>query len=701
MRTMVIKTRHITLTLLVFILITAIASSSKFLNQDKELYDFYTVNEEKVTINTPVFEREDQEQFTVHYDGDIWEYKRLEVKNRNIETGAISQEKLQSNVVTSSKIKNGEVKSLNLDNQCVTSSKLSNSCVETKHIQDNSIDRSKLKSDSVVGGKISPSSVETRHLADFSVTRDILENDSVSGSKMSKSSISTNKLKDNSITSSKLDVGSVSSRSIQDRSISSSKLKNDIINSSKLDSNSVESKHLQNDSVASSQLKPGSVNSDHLSSLSIETEKLKHESVTSPKIALESIQFDHFSDSLLDSLYVCEIRECDECETKLNQTIDQYPGLEEYLIQSCSSHDECAQVETSGGFYEWSGDGCGKIDGEDDPNCGCCIQTPLGINSIPPEAPSNIAYDSATKEISWRPSFLGLPSVDQYTIVCTQVYEPHTDTKFQVDPQSHSKKLSLDKTNYECKIVAENGVGEPVTSETVTVRNGMYLASNGVTVICSEFDNGFTSEVKGKTYKKRNLDQIKTLINNYEYSELETTCTSGVSDMSSLFTYRSSFNADISSWDTSSVTSMGSLFYFCKEFNQDLSNWDTSQVTTMSSMFSSASKFNHNISNWDTSQVKAMGSMFSEASSFNQYIGNWDVSNVRRISYMFQYTDEFNQDIGDWDTGQITDMKATFRGASRFNQDLSGWDVSQVDSCSEFDKDTSWKDSWKPDIPCL
>ena len=213
-----------------------------------------------------------------------------------------------------------------------------------------------------------------------------------------------------------------------------------------------------------------------------------------------------------------------------------------------------------------------------------------------------------------------------------------------------------------------------------------YIANNGVTVRCPGIANGGTFVLDGVEYTKRDragLDEV--VANSGRWSELPTSCTTGVDDMSRLFEGRATINENLSSWDTGEVEDMSDMFNGATAFNNGdpgnnganpLDAWDTSKVEDMSDMFRRAYDFNQDVSDWDTSAVEDMASMFRGAFAFNNGdpgnnganpLDAWDTSKVEDMSDMFRSASAFNQDVSDWDTGAVTNMASMFYFATAFN----------------------------------
>jgi len=152
--------------------------------------------------------------------------------------------------------------------------------------------------------------------------------------------------------------------------------------------------------------------------------------------------------------------------------------------------------------------------------------------------------------------------------------------------------------------------------------------------------------------------------------QIALTCTSGITDMSSLFENEQNFNQDISSWDVSGVTNMFRMFEDAKLFNQPLNDWDVSGVANMNQMFNDAPSFNQPLNDWDVSGVSDMGLMFFFTSSFNQPLNAWDVSGVTNMDFMFEGANSFNQDISRWCVENITSEPGTFSLNSPLQSDF-------------------------------
>tara|TARA_B110000459_G_scaffold188491_1_gene221745 strand:- start:377 stop:1192 length:816 start_codon:yes stop_codon:yes gene_type:complete len=179
------------------------------------------------------------------------------------------------------------------------------------------------------------------------------------------------------------------------------------------------------------------------------------------------------------------------------------------------------------------------------------------------------------------------------------------------------------------------------------------------------------------------------------YGEINTWNTVNITDVTSLFENKYTFNDDISNWNMSNVENMYSMFQRAYAFNQDIGSWDMSSVTNMVQMFYNATSFNQDIGSWNVSNATQMWRMFDGASVFNQYIGAWDTSRVYKMNYMFSSATSFNQDISAklvtvdgveytaWDVSSVTqtnDMVYMFSNATSFNQDISNWCVTTITS---------------------
>ena len=165
--------------------------------------------------------------------------------------------------------------------------------------------------------------------------------------------------------------------------------------------------------------------------------------------------------------------------------------------------------------------------------------------------------------------------------------------------------------------------------------------------------------------------------------------TGNITDFSSLFKGKKTFNQDIGYWDTRSATNMSGMFSNARKFNQDISNWDVSNVTQMNGMFINAKKFNQDISSWDVSNVQNMSSMFRNAHRFNQNLNSWNVGQVTSMADIFRAAKDFNGNISSWDTSRVKNFIGGFHSAQSFNQDISNWNVGSVTRMQRFLKNNN------------
>ncbi len=234
------------------------------------------------------------------------------------------------------------------------------------------------------------------------------------------------------------------------------------------------------------------------------------------------------------------------------------------------------------------------------------------------------------------------------------------------------------------------------TTNTITTWNSSnathtYSSPGEYTIYISGVINGFSFNNSGDKLKLLRIGSWGQLnlgntggyfygAQNLEIDAADSLDLRGTTNLSSMFRDCSSITTipSLNKWDVTYVTDMSSMFSYATSFNAPLNTWDVRNVTNMSGMFNGATSFNQYINDWDTSNVSDMQYMFLGAEKFNQPLNQWNVSNVRNMAGMFASAQNFDQPLNSWDVSKVTLMEGMFGNAYSFDQPLDRWDISNV-----------------------
>jgi hypothetical protein len=181
------------------------------------------------------------------------------ITTANIQSQAVTAEKLATDSVETAKIKNGAVTGAKLEDMTVTAAKLGAYAVTSAKIEDGSVITGKLGAASVTEDKIATNAVtepkiaagavvETK-LASGSVTLAKLASASVDSSKLAAGSVTSAKIADNSIVLAHMTDNSVGTVEIVDSAITEAKLAAAAVGSTKIATDAVSNAHIAADAA--------------------------------------------------------------------------------------------------------------------------------------------------------------------------------------------------------------------------------------------------------------------------------------------------------------------------------------------------------------------------------------------------------------------------------------------------------------------
>jgi hypothetical protein len=156
------------------------------------------------------------------------------ITTANIQSQAVTEEKLATDSVETAKIKNGAVTSAKIQDGSVTADKLGAYAVTSAKIEDGSVITAKLGAASVAEDKIATNAVTEVKIATNAVTETKLASGSVTLAKLASASVDSSKLADGSVTSAKIADNSIVLAHMTDNSVGTVEIVDSAITEAKL-----------------------------------------------------------------------------------------------------------------------------------------------------------------------------------------------------------------------------------------------------------------------------------------------------------------------------------------------------------------------------------------------------------------------------------------------------------------------------------
>jgi len=148
-----------------------------------------------------------------YYNGTSWD---IVLDMDFSESGIISSNNLQANIINSTALANGSVTTPKLANLAVTDAKLASDAVTTSKILDANVTTAKIADDAITTVKVLDANITTPKINDLAVTTNKINTGAVTNTKVASNAIDTANIITNAVTNSKLALGTPSSVKIVD-----------------------------------------------------------------------------------------------------------------------------------------------------------------------------------------------------------------------------------------------------------------------------------------------------------------------------------------------------------------------------------------------------------------------------------------------------------------------------------------------------
>ena len=140
--------------------------------------------------------------------------------------------------------------------------------------------------------------------------------------------------------------------------------------------------------------------------------------------------------------------------------------------------------------------------------------------------------------------------------------------------------------------------------------------------------------------------------------------------MEGMFSFASSFNKPLDSWNVSNVVNMRAMFSYAPAFDQEIRTWILNSNVDLLNMFNNATAFKQKYTVNDTPTI----SFFVIPHIFEQKHPDYPTGTGLQVAVNLWISDNASAvatygDINTWNVSNVKDMSSLFKDKNTFNSD--------------------------------